>query len=163
MKVLISALLLLLTGCIKVGPVNIDTSMILLVRDSSGTDLLHPTTGKYNASGINVYYLKEGEKQQVYFPHLDAPKGFRIRENELKKNEYLLVLFPYDDLPLSTTIIQWGQADFDTITCEITHEGSSRYCTKIWYNQELKWDVKTALANYDPNNGRSDRWFEVVK
>ncbi|WP_343704066.1 hypothetical protein [Chitinophaga sp.] len=145
----------------KDGPVVIDTDLTLKVSDAQGKDLLNPQTGVYDAATIALFYIVNGQKVPVYSSSRDLPKNFQLVENAAK-NEHLLRIFPnMEKEARPQTLIQWNDADTDTITCEFQRPGSSVFLTKIWLNGELKWEK--AATGTPADLVRGVRFFEIIK
>ncbi len=131
----------------------IDTSITISVKDINGTDRLDPQNpNNLNESDIKLYYLKDGEAQEVFNGNLDHPKGFFIYEHQ---EEHRIAIFPNVDRSeeYPVTYIQWSEQDMDTIKCKIKRTSSSEVCTEVWFNNDLKWDSSQPV----------ERYFEITK
>jgi len=133
------------------GFIIVDIGLEMSVKNTEGIDLLDPNSpGSFIAEDIKLFYLKNGEAEYVNEGHLDDPKGFRILRAE---GEYRIRIVlnnsETEDFPI--TYIQWNEDRTDTIKCEIHREPGLVMCTKVWINDELKWE------GYD-----TERFVEVI-
>jgi hypothetical protein len=129
----------------------VDTSFDMLIKNDAGLDLLDPATpGSFSEGDINLYYLVYNQKVRYFKSNLDAPKGFKLLKNEALSRYYLRV-FPDQE---SMLYLEFKGVDLDSIRIFNTASGSSKVCTKIWYNDKQVWDMGTASGG---------RYFEVLK
>jgi hypothetical protein len=134
----------------------VDTSFDMLIKNDAGLDLLDPaTSGSFSEGDINLYYRVDNQKVRYFKSNLDAPKGFKLLKNEALSRYYLRV-FP--DGPVkdqeSMLYLEFKCVDLDSIRTFNIVSGSSKVCTKIWYNDKQVWDMGTASGG---------RYFEVLK
>lgn len=130
----------------------LDAGIEISVLDGDGNDLLNPLTNNaFIESNIKIYYLVNGELEEVYYPNYDNPRNFSIYERD---GFYRMGLSPNanekDELPV--TYIKWNDNDTDTIKCSFSRTDNSVICTKVWYNESVMWE------NYS-----SCRCIQVVK
>lgn len=160
--------LLFLSSCKEptIKGVVVDTDLNLIVKDVSGKNLLDPSTpGYYKPEEIRIYYLKEGRKQEVFNPNLDAPRNFKVIKNE-GNNEYYVRVFVNEgttDQEVTTTYIQWQSGQEDTIRSLITRSPTTIYCDKVWYNELLKYDRLKSVSETDWGNGKFRRLLEITQ
>lgn len=130
------------------------------VLDSSNNDLLDPDTpGAFDKKDIKLYYLVDGEKQEVFDGRLDHPRNFAIynRGEELNNSDGHIIrivtnISESDTIPI--TYIQWNEKDTDTIKCEYVRTQNTIWILKAWYNDKLlTWDGPENTAPY----------YEIVK
>lgn len=135
--------------------VTVDTVINLIVRDQNGKNRLDPSTPNYyKPEDIRIFYLKDGQKQEVYNPSLDIPRNFKIIKSETT-NEYVFRVFVNEgsvDQEVTTTYIQWRAGAQDTVNSLITRSSSSIYCDKVWFNDTVRYDrlknpVETVLGD----------------
>jgi hypothetical protein len=148
------------------GPTIIDLSICLWVRDASGKNLLDSTTQGYlKQKDIRVFYLEDGKKKEFYNASLDVPRNFSIFKND-GNGEWVFGLGAYESksnqTDTTTVFVQWRAGLEDTLKCEITKVGYSSFCTKVWYNDALKFDDATAKS-VTWGNGIVRRFIEVRK
>ena len=134
----------------------IDTSFDMLIKNNAGLDLLDPaTSGSFSESDIKLYNLVDNRKVYYFKSNLDAPRGFKLLKNETLSRYYLRI-FP--DSPVkdqeSVVYLEFKGVDLDSIRIFTTVSGSSKVCTRIWYNDKQVWDVGTASGG---------RYFEILK
>ena len=145
---LVSSFTVLLSACSEYEPLcgctNIDIVTRIIVTDSENRNLLDPSTpDHFKEEDIRIYYVKNGEREEVFNPNLDIARSFKI-EQYGTDSEYAMKLFPdmeAKDSETTTTIIKWSTTSEDTVECEIHHEGGSTTITKVWYDGELAYDV----------------------
>jgi len=131
--------------------VNIDArASILLLNNQSKNLLSEPVEIKYE--DINIYYMIDGKKVLQYHGNLDYPKMFRIIQDKDGEN-ILDVYLNITNEAMPVTLISFSDSETDTIRSEYRREKGSVICTKIWYNDELKFDINTS----------SDHRFTVIK
>lgn len=94
-----------------------------------------------NENNINVYFMKEGQKEKIFRGSLDEPKMFSIRKNDL--GEDVLRLFPSDYIEnnKSRTLIEFSSIDVDTVDCLFNTSSSNMIIEEVWYNGEPVWNA----------------------
>ncbi len=120
-----------------------DTSVEISLKNQSGEDMLNPNNQNgYRAENIKIYYLVNGEKQEVFDVNMDYPRNFLIFQLE---NEYRIRIFQNsaetEELPI--TYVEWNENETDTLQAEYdrTYNNQPRV-QKVWFNGDLKWDGK---------------------
>lgn len=129
---------------------NIDTNILIKYLDDQGQNLLE--SGVYSESNINIYHLIDGSWERYFNGFRDSPKGITV--NQLEDGLYL-TLSPSSTTNtsgISETKIEFSENDFDVIKAEIEKSSNSQIITKVWYNDQLKWEAYA-----------TERKFEVVK
>ena len=129
---------------------NIDIGVSIKYLNTDGENLI--SLGEFTESNIEVYHKIDGDWVRFFNGNLDAPKGITIIENE---GVSYLQIFPSTTTNtdgISETKIEFSTSDFDILQTEINKNAGNEVVTKVWYNNELKWEA--------PQN---DRTFEVVK
>lgn len=133
---------------------NIDTSISISVKNEDGLDLLDPQNpGAFQEEVIKIFYLTDGKVEEHYEPNRDAPRGFSIYK-ESAIDRYAIQVYPNDDVSeeFPVTYIRWNTDDTDTIKCEYQRTENAVVCTKVWFNDEIKWEA------YE-----TGRYFEIIK
>ena len=142
--------------------VSISTNIDLLIKDVSGQDLLNASTpNTLNTNNIKLFYLVNGQPQEVYNPNLSYPRNYFIFDYSLYNSNAIRV-FPNDkssdEFPI--TYIRWNESDTDTIKCHYlkgsSGAGSYIVCDKVWYNGILKYSSTE-------NIGEPGRVIKIVK
>lgn len=142
---------------------HISTSIKISVIDQNGHDLIDPTIeGHIKASNIQIFHLLDGVKEEYYENMLDAPKGYKIYEPGMLGNNstYVLSLMAtrsekrLDDV-MPITLISWAKNDIDTIQCKIEKVETSTFCTKVWCNNKIVWEIE--------NTDSTGRSFTLIK
>lgn len=127
--------------------VNYDANITFSVKDLNSVDLLNPENQiAFKEELIKIYYVidnvpvyqNSGEKKFSIIKRDDLDKYVLYLGVDIKKN-------------LTTTLIKWNDSDTDTINCEISRTSNSAIVSKVWYNNELKYD------------GNGEKYFEVIK
>ncbi|WP_310990965.1 hypothetical protein [Aequorivita marina] len=147
MKPILSALILLLTvvGCSTdddCGCTIISLDVNIALTNAAGDDLLDPDNpNSYKESAIKVYHLINDEEQRsgvddVLFQGEDGTYVYTTFVNYEGDAEYPI------------TYIDWSETDRDTIKSEIYRTDNQTRAIKIWYNDELMWDVADGSAPY---------------
>lgn len=153
---IISFLILLVfaAGCKKIdGPVNISAAANILLLDTEGNNLL-TSPQKVKIEDIQLYYVNDGQAVSANNGLMNAPKGFEIIKDQ-NGQEFLRVYLNINDDKYPLTLIRFSESDTDTIKTEFSRNNESVLCSKIWYNEILKWDVNDRSAR--------DEQFTVVK
>ena len=135
----------------KVCCVNIDTGISIKYLNQNGENLLEINNG-FNISDINIYHKIDNEWVKYFEGNLDYPKGLKTVERE---NGTYLVVFPSIEIfenNYSETKIEFSQNDSDIIKSEIEISNSNTIVTKVWYNDQLKWEAY-----------QTERMFEIIK
>lgn len=122
--------------------VVVDTAVRISVVNSQGQDLLNFL---YNKSNITLNRIVNGQK-------VPYTKEFTIHQENL----HVLTLFPSDTIEPNLTLIQFGIAKPDTLRMEFLINSGSIYCSKVWFNGELKFDDSE-------HTNITERHFTIVK
>lgn len=151
--IILSAIFLLQSSCKKENsPITLDSRIEFIVRDELGNNLLDPSIpSSFIENKVKIFYLTNGQKEEVFYPNYDHPRNFWFFE---KSGEFQMSLSPNSsiDEEFPITYIQWNESDCDTIKCSFSRTSNSVICTKVWYNDSLVWD------NYSDK-----RFFEFIK
>src|SRR5690606_16006177 len=134
---------------------NLDVGFEFSIKDSEGNDLLNPQNpNSFNEPDIKLFYLVNGEVNEVYDGNMDYPRNFVIHEYP-PTSEYRIGVFlnhaETEELPI--TYIKWNETDTDTLKCEIYRTNSLTKITKLWLNDVQIW---TSSDNTEP-------YFELIK
>ncbi|MFB9056603.1 hypothetical protein ACFFU9_07565 [Mariniflexile ostreae] len=108
----------------------------LVLINKNGENLLNSgTENKINFEKVKNLYLIDGEYVEQYEGHLDSPKKCKIYDSQQDiGNLFGIGLSEYFNAEgLSTTIIDWGNGDKDTIQADINPDTKLPY-TEFWYN-----------------------------
>jgi|GEM_PF-3593584 len=142
-------------GCKKSDPnvINISAVTNILLEDQQGNNLL-TSPAKINIKEIQLYYVIDGKRVSAYNALMDAPKGFEIMKDQNGK-EVLRVYLNINQDKYPLTLIRFSESDTDTIKAEFIRKKGSILCSRIWYNEIIKWDVADPLAR--------EEHFTVVK
>lgn len=119
---------------------NFDASLEFSVFNSQNEDLLNPKNPNHlNTSDFKVFYVINGEKQEVYDANMAYPRGFNIYEHE---NEYRIRIFlnHTDSEEKPITEIQWNDSDTDTLEVSYHKTGNAILQNIIWLNEEQIWE-----------------------
>ncbi|MDA3904665.1 MAG: hypothetical protein PF484_01180 [Bacteroidales bacterium] len=137
---------------VPIGGIFIDVDIILIIKDISGKNLLDTLVpNHFDISTIKLYYIREDAKEEVYNPMLSLPRNLKIRDYE---GEYFLHLFTdgsrsnYESevdgvlYGESITLLQLNENTIDTIKTAWKAGRNYFVNTKVWYNNELKWELQ---------------------
>ncbi|WP_222931450.1 hypothetical protein, partial [Xanthovirga aplysinae] len=100
----------------------------------------------------NIYHKSDNEWVRYYEGNLDYPMGITTQERE--DGTYLLI-FPSTEIMednVSETKIEFSEMTSDIIKTKIDNIGSNEIVTKVWYNNQLKWEAY-----------KTERLFEIIK
>ncbi|WP_029035051.1 membrane lipoprotein lipid attachment site-containing protein [Salinimicrobium terrae] len=153
-KILFLITLTLVLGCStddKDCCTIIDTGVSIKYINEDGQNLLGPV-GRYTEADITIYHKINNEWIRYYKGNLDNPKGITTVE---RQDETYLVIFPSTTIVAnnySETKIEFSESDFDILKTEIDKNNSNQIITRVWYNNELKWEGL-----------QTERIFEIVK
>ncbi len=139
------------------GPKGVD--LVLVNKDK--TNLFNYETENYiDFEEIKNIHVIDGENIEQYHAHADWPKGCGIYDSEHDiGNVFGIGLSEYfDDKGLSTTIIDWGNGDSDTIVATMNPYTNLPY-SEFWYNGILMKDL--SKKNFSEEN--DDYYFEIYK
>ncbi len=129
---------------------TVDMMAFITVLDEEENNLLDPKQeGFYSSKDIKIFYERNGKLVEFYESNLDMPRNFRIDPPEFER-DYIMALV----LDSEKTIIQWNEAEADTIQSEIYDNGKSILVLKVFHQGKLKWDGATATTG---------RGFTIVK
>lgn len=134
----VSLFLLSLFGCKKQGMGEVvDIAVPIRVENALGQSLLDPETpGHFILENIRKYDLVNGKAKLYYKSNLDWAYGYSIK-NSKEYNYSFITIVPNIESKESptTTYIDWGNGDRDTLLCTMTrNDGGYRLTTDVWYN-----------------------------
>ena len=124
---------------------NFSVAWRLYVRNSLGDDLLNPkTSDHYNYSDIKHYSIENGIRKM-----LDNGKNRMVSypDPNTGYNDYSIIIFdlgrkitntPY---PVYESFIELSSNSVDTIKVETLESDHNTSLRKIWYNNNLIWEV----------------------
>lgn len=157
-----------LVGCQKnkeiAGTPPNSVAVTILVENVQGQNLLaQTTTGHFKDGEIKKYDLVNGQPKLFYDGKLDWYNGYHIvtpkEMGNLNSNYYLTVVpnIESKENP-TTTYIDWGNGDKDTLVCDMKKNADGYYylTQNVWFNGEKVWPEK-GIA------GVGDRSFKIVK
>jgi hypothetical protein len=118
------------------------------VLNSQNEDLLDPENPNHlDVAKIKLFYVIDGETQEVYDADMDSPRNYRVFKHE---NEYRIAVFlncsETSDKPI--TYIQWNNSDTDTIEAVYKRYHNSVLQNKLWLNGEQIWELGDDVAPY---------------
>lgn len=119
----------------------LDADIELVVKDAEGNDLLDPETlNAFNESDIKLFYLINGNLEEVYNENMDYPRNFLIFK---QGGNYRIRIFLNDSENeyYPETHIQWNETEIDIIKSQFIRTTNSVRKQKIWLNQELIWSA----------------------
>ncbi|MDA7501931.1 hypothetical protein N8482_01520 [Chitinophagales bacterium] len=119
---------------------NVDTEISIKYLNQNGQNLFELTDG-YSLSDITIYHRVNDEWVYYSEANLTYPKGIRTVDRE---DGTYLSIFPSTTIVMdsySETKIEFSADDIDLIRTEIDNSNSNTIVTKVWYNQELKWEA----------------------
>lgn len=130
------------------GPL-IDSGFSISLVNAKGDDLLDPSNPNFfNEENLEMYVLKKDEKVRLYQGNLDAPKFFKIRQ---ENNKNRLQIY-FDVLPenFSRDMITQYLVFKDGFEIEMIGEFNAdrkknKILQKLWVNKQPK--DKTAISN----------------
>ncbi|MEM0519314.1 hypothetical protein [Aequorivita flava] len=130
----------ILIGCSKKDDTGeqfvFDLAVNLSIKNEAGDDMLDPNNpNSYKLNDIKTYHLIDGEEV------------WAIADNVISQNNEGAFIFTtfvnYEgNYEYPITYIDWDETDRDTIKAEIYRTERQIRVIKIWYNEELKWDVE---------------------
>ncbi|PKD17009.1 hypothetical protein APR41_06110 [Salegentibacter salinarum] len=123
----------------------IDSSIDIKFIDSEGNNLLGEEN-QFEETDISVYNKIDGEWK------ISPENTFLVeRENE----DYLRVFANLEstDTQISELKLEFPDNEFDILKTEISSQNANTFVTKVWYNDELKWET----------DNNSERIIEVIK
>jgi hypothetical protein len=140
--------------------INVETGFELIYKDSLQNDLLDPKYEYgFNADQIKLLNIIDGKLVEFYKSNLDYPKGYSIFYRADFNANVLAVggMFgtamnkredSYNYYYEITSFLQLNKMDLDTVKMEIKQAKNLNYwiTQKVWYNDELKWDIDTSNA-----------------
>lgn len=129
----------------------IDTKVTIKYVNQEGENLFEIENG-FNQEDVNIYHKINNEWEKFHVEFLDYPRGFMMVERE--DGTYLAAFTSRHIVGsgISETRIEFAEDDSDVIRAEIERNGANEKITKVWYNDELKWE-----------EDQTERMFEIVK
>ncbi len=112
------------------------------ILNDKNEDLLDPENPDHlDEKDINLYYLIDGEKQQVYDPMMDNPENFKIFKYS---NGYRIRIFLNftETAEKPVTYIKWNENDTDTIEAIYErYDNGGIVQQDIWLNDKHIWEI----------------------
>ena len=109
----------------------------ILVTDNNGNNLLSKEYFEYyDVYGLNNICLNTQEDNKATFVIVPS-------ENDLLQMNVTVDTYGEDGTNIHSMTVQWGtgnMATVDNVKCEVKKNGSTAYCSRIWVNDELKWE-----------------------
>ncbi len=134
-------------GCDDESSDYLEVTVNFLVKNQAGQDLLNSTTsGFFRSEDIRVFSVRNGAREEVYHPNLDAPRSFRIIRNDENGETMFsldLLIEKQEENPV-TRVIQWNNALEDTLVAELKQFNGEEYLetlNKAWLNGKLVYDI----------------------
>jgi len=110
------------------------------LSDSQGNDLFQ--SPEYKPENIRIFYLKNGQSEEVYNGNLVYPRNFYVENGTMTLGLNNFITNYY-----SETLIKWNSQEVDTLRAHF-NEVSGNY-DKIWIDGEVVLDYSAP----DPGNG----------
>ncbi len=131
---------------------NVDIAISIKYLNENGDNLLEFENGGMNFADINVYQKVNNEWVRYSEGGSDYPKGIQIIEREDGKYLRITPSTVIDNGNYSETKLEFSESDSDIIKTKIDKSNGNTVVTKVWYNEQLKWEAY-----------QSERKFEIVK
>jgi hypothetical protein len=112
--------------------------------NKAGQNLLEPSTPNYyKAENIKKYDLIDGKEQLFYKSNWSSPYGFSITKNPNLTYINVRANTESKENP-TTTYIDWGNGDRDTLVCKMTktNDGYYQFIQELWINGEKVFEGK---------------------
>lgn len=129
------------TGGVADPPPHEDIGLSFV--DEQGNDRLNPDhSSPFTENNLEIYYLKDGEKERVFNGNLDYPKNFKLYISEGEENSRLqLALSNHVEGDGNTqTLIEFPDGTVDTVTMKPLN-GYANSAERLWYDGKLVWEV----------------------
>lgn len=126
----------------------IDTAVSIKYVNGDGENLLE-TDNNLSVNDINIYHKIDNEWIAYYKGNLDRPKGIAAVQTE---EGLFLEVFPSSTIvenSYSETKIEFSESEADILRTEIDRSNSNEIVTKVWYNDELKWEGNNAQRSIE--------------
>jgi hypothetical protein len=144
----------------KYSGILVSSTIDVYFKDSLGNDLLDTLNeNHYDSSDLKLFNLIDGQmvefrknemdgtiKTGILFYHRDDINSYCVLLNELNGSKFDEVVEGTKTTFKSISYLQLNEHDMDTIKLEEEHiilpdRGlTSSVITKVWYNNELKWE-----------------------
>ncbi|MFV0365945.1 MAG: hypothetical protein ACK5JS_05490 [Mangrovibacterium sp.] len=162
MKILVYTLIAIsFMSCEKGQQENFPGSkgLYLVLVNTNGENLLNPKTeNSIDFNKVKRFCLIDGEYIEQYHGHLDHPKGCGIFDSEYAIGNIFATDLSGDinENSTSTTVIDWGNGDSDTIVATMNPDTNFPY-SEFWYNGISMKDFNEKLY------GDENYYFEISK
>lgn len=133
---------------------NITSGAEFGIFNTDGEDLLDPdNSDHWDTSAFRVFYLINGEVQEVYNQNMDNPRGYYIYKHA---NEFrtAVILNSSETEEYPTTYIKWNDEDTDTIRASFQRTENGVIQNTLWLNDELVWEL---------GDNTTEPYFELTK
>lgn len=121
----------------------LDTTLYFKVSSSKGFDLLDPNNqDTYPEENIKIYYLRNGQVDEIYNSNADTQRNFKILQPVDSDVEFYTMKIHLNNSTLENAItyIEWNEMDTDTIRANFRSGDNFMKLSKAWYNEELIFD-----------------------
>lgn len=156
-------LIMLFASCSKEQSASKGISILvnIMVENTQGQNLLDPfTPGHFKIEDIKKYDLVDGKEKLFYMANWNDPWGFRlVGEGEMTHLSLAPNIERTESNP-TTTYIDWGNGDKDTLVCKMktNSEGYYYFTEEVWFNGE-----KVFPDQSQKYPGFAGRGFKIVK
>lgn len=138
---------------------SISSNIDLIIKNNIGQDLLSTLTpNTLNSNDIKLYYLINGQVQEVYNAYLNNPRNYLIYDYiNTKAIRVFLNDQSTEEYPIA--YLKWNNTDTDTIKCHfnrgVGNDGAIIFCDKVWYNNKLVYPTA--------ENQNTGRYISLIK
>ena len=156
-------LIMLFASCSKEQSASKGVSILvnIMVENTQGQNLLDPfRPGHFKIEDIKKYDLVDGKEKLFYMANWNDPWGFRlVGEGEMTHLSLAPNIERTESNP-TTTYIDWGNGDKDTLVCKMRtdSEGYYYFTEEVWFNGERVFPDQS--QKYP---GFAGRGFKIVK
>tara|TARA_Y100000385_G_scaffold290262_1_gene362705 strand:- start:13944 stop:14432 length:489 start_codon:yes stop_codon:yes gene_type:complete len=144
---LLSAIILLFScdknECCLPESTAMDLQIIINVINYNGDNMFNPSTNNgFNIENVRFYKLIKNKTTIIENSNWDYPYGYRTDSNS-NGDIYIQTtgLFPEPNVNFAEYIIEISNTEKDTLKCKVEKFTNVLRFTKIWVNDELKWDI----------------------
>lgn len=144
MKQILFLLLVTITfsACIKPNCCTMmDLGVVVKYVDSDGNNLFDNDSNSLTLSDIVLYHKIDGEWKEYYESNLTNARGLQTSQREDGLYIDIFTSITYVEGNISESKIEIKGYPTDIIKTEVDKQSNGIFVTKVWYNDELKWDA----------------------
>lgn len=142
------AITLILISCSSDEPENccvvVDTAVTIKYVNDNNENLLEGENS-IDVNNIKVFHKIDSEWKEYFEGNMDYPKGLTTVEINGENFLRIFVSTDIDENQVSETKLEFSDNNEDIIKTELNLSANNTIITRVWYNDNLEWDMNDNL------------------